>query len=143
MAATNNPLSYDWRGERGFTLVETLVALTVLTLILTASLQIFGTGFRGIRLSSLDAAALDLAASQLAQAGHDAPLEAGERKGKTPDGFEWSLRVEPYLPQGLSESAPVNSLKAYWITADVNWQSSAFSWAQGVSLKTLKVRAAP
>src|SRR5262245_28183325 len=140
-----------WRDESGFTLVETLVSLVVLTLALVALVQIFGTGFRCIRSSESDTASLQLATSQLARAGTELPLRTGQQQGITRGGLEWSVVIEPYVPRrndGDVKSGPVggasaNGLEAYWVTAEVRWQSSAFGSAQGLSLTTLKIRTAP
>jgi type II secretory pathway pseudopilin PulG len=141
--------STPWRDEAGFTLVETLVSLVVLTLALVVLVQIFGIGFRGLRLSESDTAALHLATSQLARAGTETPLRTGQQQGTTSGGLEWSVVIEPYVPRradGEAKSDPVSQaggLEAYWVTAEVRWQSSAFGAAQTLSLTTLKIRTAP
>src|SRR5215510_12254673 len=91
--------STPWPSERGFTLVETLVSLAILTLALVALMEIFGVGFRGVRMSGLDTAALHLATSQLARAGTETPLRAGQQQGTTSGGLEWSVVIEPYAPR--------------------------------------------
>jgi prepilin-type N-terminal cleavage/methylation domain-containing protein len=131
------------RHQRGFTLVETLVSLAMLTLGLVALIQIFGTGFRGIRASDLDAAALHLASSQLARAGTETPLKAGQQQGTTPEGLEWTIALEPYIPPGpeAESAARRGGLEAYWITSTVRWKSSLFAPVQQLELRTLKVAA--
>jgi prepilin-type N-terminal cleavage/methylation domain-containing protein len=131
------------RHQRGFTLVETLVSLAILTLGLVALIQIFGTGFRGIRESDLDAAALHLATSQLARAGTETPLNAGRQQGTTPEGLEWTIALEPYIPPGPEAEAAARKggLEAYWITCTVRWKSSVFAPVQQLELRTLKVAA--
>jgi general secretion pathway protein I len=133
------------RGEGGFTLVETLVSLAILTLALVALVQIFAVGFRGVRLSELDAAALQLATSQLARAGTEAPLAAGRQQGTTSGGLEWSVAIEPYAaPQQVGTEVRIaGGLEAYWVTAEVRWQDSAFAAAQTLSLRTLKIKTVP
>jgi prepilin-type N-terminal cleavage/methylation domain-containing protein len=142
-------VSTRWRDQAGFTLVETLVSLAVLTLALVALVQIFGIGFRGVRLSESDTAALHLATLQLARAGTETPLSAGQQQGTTSGGLEWSVVIEPYVPRGTegeASSQPASragGLEAYWVTAEVRWQSSAFAAAQTLSLTTLKIRTPP
>ena len=140
MSVPNTPR----RDERGFTLIETLVSLAMLTLALVALVQIFGVGFRGVRLSEMDAAALHLATSQLARAGTEAPLRTGEERGTASGGMEWSVVIEPYvLPHAEREPRRAGGLEAFWVTAEVRWQSSAFTPAQSLSLRTLKMTVAP
>ena len=132
------------RGQAGFTLVETLVSLAILTLALVALLQIFGTGLRGVRSSRSDAAALQLATAQLARAGVETPLSAGQQQGTASGGLEWSVLIEPYVSRYAdSEAARAGGLEAYWVTAEVRWQSSESGAVQTVSLATLKIRTAP
>ncbi len=137
MSAPSTP----WSSERGFTLVETLVSLAILTLSLVALIEIFGVGFRGVRMSELDTAALHLATSQLARAGTETPLQAGQQQGTTFGGLEWSVVIEPYVPRyAEGDARHPGGLEAYWVTAEVHWQSSTFAAPQTVSLKTLKIK---
>jgi type II secretory pathway pseudopilin PulG len=128
------------RNDAGFTLVEALVSLVVLTLGLVAVIEIFGNGFRGIRSSEWDAAALQLATSQLTRAGTETPLRRGQQQGTTPQGFDWIVTIEPYGP-ARDELAPPRpaTIEAYWVTADVRWRPSVFSAAQSLSLTTVKL----
>jgi len=137
--------SAPWREERGFTLVEALVSLAILTLALVALVQIFAVGFRGVRMSELDAAALQLATSQLARAGTETPLAAGRQQGTTSGGLEWNVAIEAYVPpeQVGTEVRIARGLEAYWVIAEVRWQSSPFEAAQTLSLRTLKIKTVP
>ena len=128
-------------GERGFTLVETLVSLAILTISLVALVEIFGVGFRGVRMSELDTAALQLATSELARAGTETPLQAGQQQGITSSGLEWSVVIEPYVSRDTEgEVRRSGGLEAYWVTAEVRWRSSTLTAPQSMSLKTLKIR---
>jgi type II secretory pathway pseudopilin PulG len=132
--------SIERRGETGFTLVETLVSLAMLTLALVALLQIFGTGFRGIRSSDLDAAALHVATAQLARVGAETRIKAGQQQGTTTAGVEWAIVVEPYqAPRAADEPVRTAGLEAYWVTCEVRWKSSAFGAPQSLQLKTLRI----
>lgn len=131
------------RKDAGFTLVETLVSLVMLTLSLAALIEIFGGGFRGIRSSELDAAALHLARQQLAVAGSELPLIPGQVQGTGENGLQWSVIVEPYrLPRtqlGAVVSGDAPGLAAYWVVSEVRWRGSALSSPRSVSLTTLKL----
>jgi prepilin-type N-terminal cleavage/methylation domain-containing protein len=127
------------KSEKGFTLVETLVSLAMLTLGLVALVQIFGNGFRGIRDSDLDADALQWAASQLARAGTETALQTGQQTGTTPAGLEWTITIEPYQAPAQREDMPPTGLQAFWVTSEVRWKTSVFASAQSLQLKTLKV----
>jgi prepilin-type N-terminal cleavage/methylation domain-containing protein len=136
MSAPSTP----WPSERGFTLVETLVSLAILTISLVALVEIFGVGFRGVRMSESDTAALHQATSRLARAGTETPLQAGQQQGVTSGGLEWSVVIEPYAARYAEGDTRLGGLEAYWVTVEVRWQSSTLATPQTVSLKTLKVR---
>jgi general secretion pathway protein I len=135
MSVASSPPS----SEKGFTLVETLVSLAMLTLGLVALVQIFGNGFRGIRDSDLDADVLQWATSQLARAGVETPLQTGQQQGTTPAGLEWTITIEPYRQPAQREDMRPTGLQAYWVTSEVRWKNSIFAPAQSLQLKTLKV----
>lgn len=132
------------RKDRGFTLVETLVSLVILTLSLAALIEVFGGGFHGIRSSELDATALHLARQRLVLTGSELPLSPGRLQGTAENGLEWSVVVEPYRPPrsrvgsaAVSKDAP--GIRAYWVVSEVRWQASALLPPRSVSLTTLKL----
>jgi type II secretory pathway pseudopilin PulG len=79
--------------EAGFTLVETLAAFTMLTLVLVVLLgglsQMAGRG----RDAEVMREALRLAKAKLDGIGITEPLAAGESAGRFENGFEWRLRI--------------------------------------------------
>lgn len=131
--------------DAGFTLVETLVSLVMLTITLAALIEVFGGGFRSMRATDLDSAALHLARQQLARAGSDLPLSPGQLQGSTSAGLAWSLTIERYQPPRarLGEATPVaaSGLEAYWVQSQVGWNASSGASARSISLTTLKLAA--
>jgi len=82
------------RTERGFTLIEVVVAFTLLALVFATGLEIFSSGIsRGVELG-LESQALGIAQSKLAALGvEDIPKE-GEAHGETDDGrFRWTTVI--------------------------------------------------
>ncbi|MGK9235087.1 type II secretion system GspH family protein [Inquilinus limosus] len=79
--------------ERGFTLIEVVVALTLLGLILTVIFRIYGTGLTGMaRADGLQRAAIvaEGLAAQLDTAAR--PLRPGDAlSGETDDGYRWRI----------------------------------------------------
>jgi general secretion pathway protein I len=125
------------RGERGFTLIEVLVAFVLLTLVLSLGFQIFSTGMT--RASELDdrSRALDIAQSQLAAAGTATPFEQGQLQGDSEDRrFHWTTTVMP-TDEGQSPDMPTKSPYLLWrVETRVDWQTAA-GRPQQLTLATL------
>jgi general secretion pathway protein I len=109
--------------ERGFTLIEVVVAFVLLSLVLATSFQIFTTGLA--RAGALDdrSRALAVAQSQLSLAGMDQPLKEGESRGETEDRrFRWTTTITP-SDDRPDPSRPVQSAFAlFHVAVRVDWQ---------------------
>jgi general secretion pathway protein I len=81
---------------RGFTLVEVLVALTILALTFGFAYRAMSGGLLRLGDDSRAERAVLLARSQLARVGHDIALIDGETGGRATDGFSWQIRIAPY-----------------------------------------------
>ena len=103
----------------GFTLIEVLVALTILSISLVVLLHIFSDSLHRSRESQTEMAADALAQSLLADAGKGIPLSIGDTNGRAPDGFSWRLHVEPYGSDDDQKSWPMGALT---VSASVGWR---------------------
>lgn len=90
-------------GERGFTLIEVLVALAVLGLVLTAVFRIYGTGTLAVG-RGVDELRLALAAETvLARTRLDLDPRQGRAEGSI-DGIDWRMEARPMpLPPRSAE----------------------------------------
>ena len=79
--------------ERGFTLIEVVVALTILGLVLTVIFRIFGTGMTGMARADMLQRAAIVAEGLAAQLDTAAtPLRLGSTlSGDTDDGYQWRI----------------------------------------------------
>jgi len=111
--------------DRGFTLIEVVVAFVLLTLVLSTAFEVFSAGLA--RAAELDnrATALAIAQSQLAAAGLEQPLKEGETRGESADRrFQWVVRIAKTDP-GTDPSKPAPSIYAlYRIDVVVGWRSA-------------------
>ena len=81
------------RRERGFTLLEVMVALVIAGLALGVMFDAAAVGLRASQRAARTAEALSLARSRLAALGHGAALVAADTQGD--DGaYHWRQRVE-------------------------------------------------
>lgn len=119
-------------GLRGFTLLEILVALSILAVALGAILQSFSSGLRSLGAAEAHALALMHARSQLAKVGPLIPLEPGEQTGAAGE-FEWTVSVRLFeSPEGDPVLDPV--LVSYQLDVTVTWPGGG-----QVELTTIRV----
>lgn len=101
--------------EGGFTLLEALVALAVLSAVLAGVFNVFSSGLRGLSRSDQQLTLALAAESLLDRAELDlAPTGPGDVGGVLPDGVSWRLAKRTYDPallrDGLAvEEAPTRS----------------------------------
>ncbi|MGH8531419.1 MAG: type IV pilus modification PilV family protein [Gammaproteobacteria bacterium] len=126
------------RRARGFSLLEVLVAFSILAIALGVLLQIFATALRSSKLGADYTEAVLWAESLLAGVDLET-APSGEEAGETGGRYQWTRRIEPYFPAHLDpEKLP---LEAYRVTVRVLWQEAAKRRA--VSLITLRLRPRP
>lgn len=119
--------------QRGFTLIEVLIAFAILAMLLGAIYQTFSSGLdASVRAERRAAAALH-AQSVLAALGSDGPLEEGASTGELDGGYRWQTSVR--LLESAGETA---RLDAFEVTVRVSWEATL--GRQGsVSLDTLRL----
>ncbi|MGY4517216.1 type II secretion system protein XpsI [Lysobacter sp. HA18] len=99
--------------QRGYTLIEVVVAFGILAIALTLLLGTLTNSSRQVRWSADAGRAALLAQSILDQVDTDGPLHEGERDGELEDGrYHWQLHVHRYqtnapTTQPVDPNAPV------------------------------------
>ncbi|MEQ1517986.1 MAG: prepilin-type N-terminal cleavage/methylation domain-containing protein [Usitatibacteraceae bacterium] len=96
------------RREGGFSLLEILVAFTLLAVAMGVLMQIFSRGVNGATLADRYAKATMYAESKLASVGVVGELKEGTAAGKFDDDFSWSLAVRPYQDPFPKEATVVD-----------------------------------
>lgn len=109
------------RYSGGFSLLEILVAFSILCLSLGVLMQIFSGGIRNTLVGATYSRAADFAESTLALAGTEYPLEPGVYSGQDRQ-FQWSLEIAPYGPEDLV--APPPHLALFHVAARVSWSEA-------------------
>jgi general secretion pathway protein I len=120
-------------GSEGFTLLEVLVALLILSVSLAVLLAAFSQGLAYARENTTEAAARTLAQSLLAQA-QAAPNPAfGDSVGQSA-ALHWRVHIAPY---GNGSDQTAWQQRAQQIDATVSWNYDGR--ARTVSLSTLRL----
>jgi general secretion pathway protein I len=107
--------------QRGFTLLEIVIAFAIAALALLALYQGVAKALAGTSNAAGTVEALRDAQSLLAAVGTAIPADLGERNGEAPDGFGWRIRVTAAGSRPLAENAKGNlDLRAVEVT--VTWR---------------------
>ena len=118
-ASSRAARSAEAASEAGFTLLEVLVALTVLALSLTVFYPAFTASVRGIATIDGHVAARQIAAGLIEEQGLGRTMTMGTTQGR--DGpHRWRLSVGP-SPEGLGPAATLGDWALFEITATVDW----------------------
>lgn len=91
-----------FRRSAGFTLIEVLVAFSILSLTLATLFSLLSTGARSTRVADEYGEAVVWAESKLAELGVSEPLRVGTRRGSFDARYRWELRIAKRLPHDIS-----------------------------------------
>jgi len=105
-------------GDAGFTLVEVIVALAMMSAGLTILLSMMSSGLAHVASAQKMAEAGALARSLMARVGTEFAIKAGQRDGEYPDGYRWHLKLLPY---GDGKDAGDSPVALYTVSAEIEW----------------------
>ncbi len=137
--SSNKQLRDRRRSQRGFTLLEVLLAVIILGLSITAILQQFSVALRAGGTSRDVSRAVLYAREKLEELKMAQDLPAASGSGTFEDGYTWETRVMPYsIPEPEGEQV-TEQLKheILQLTARVTWQYG--TQEKLVELTTLKM----
>lgn len=118
--------------ESGFSLLEILVAFSILAISLGILLQIFSSGIQLASTGEHYSRALLLAESTLATIGKTQETEVGENSGRVNDFYDWTVNIQLYEEEDLDFERGRLQFSVYHVQVLVRWENRA------VVLETLR-----
>ena len=103
---------------QGFTLMEILVALMVLSISMTVILQLFSGGLRSEKMSEDYQQALFYAKEAMEEILLRQELQEGTFSGAFDEKYNWTMEITADKPLGISR---IKTLYPFYITMNVNW----------------------
>lgn len=123
--------------QLGFSLLEILIAFSILALSLGILLNIFSGGLRRAMISEEYQQAVAIAQSKLDAAGEEEILQDGEIQGSIDDKFYWRVNVQTIIFEEEGMSPDKINVTPYKVTVVVDWLAGENN--RQVELTTLKL----
>ncbi len=137
------------RAERGFTLIEVLIAFVIAALAMGALFSGTVSGLGATAVAAKYDEAISLAKSHMAAIGHGAPIATQETSGADGESFTWHLRVREAGSRQLtlSDQDRANDIKPsravlYDITVTESWKAGGRTRQVTLATRRFDVRAA-
>jgi general secretion pathway protein I len=105
-------------GEKGFALIEILVAVSVLAISLVVIFQLFSGGLKSRKLSEYYTRGVFHAREKMAEILLTPDLSEGETQGEFEDAYEWQAVITRVTPEEDQEKVPVELLN---IAIHITW----------------------
>ena len=120
--------------DRGFSLIEILVAFSIAAISLTIIYQIYTKGTASAILGKDYSRAVIIAESRLDELGTTLDLKTNQFNGTAEDKFYWTVTVDNYSPAETGDF--VENLQLKSVRVDVSWETAGK--IRTVTLRSLK-----
>ena len=123
--------------QEGFSLLEILIAFSILALSLGILLNIFSGGLRRTIVSEEYQKAVTIAQAKISAAGVEFPMDEGQKQGQSLDKFNWSLVMQPLNTDDVAAASEAMGIQVYEVISRVQWMAGDND--RQVELITLKL----
>ncbi len=124
--------------NKGFALIEVIIALAILAIGLTVIIELFSGGLRLAKVSEEYTRAMNLGRMKMEEIAYQPKLEEGTSEGEFDDIFRWQVRINKkmdFLPVDKdSDFKP--PIELFQVRVDILWKSG--SKERSASLESLK-----
>ncbi len=115
----------DGNGDRGFTLIEVLTAMMILTISMVTIFHLFSDGLNSAKLCTGYTRAIFHARAKMEEVLLADRLGEGESDGIIEEDYQWRLRI---VPVEVDEEADLkdrtgSSVKLFQVSVDVTWKN--------------------
>jgi general secretion pathway protein I len=127
--------------HQGFSLLEILVAFSILAVSLTILLNIFASGLNATSTAEDYTLAVQIAESLMAKTGVETPLQISQTSGIVHNKYRWQITIQPFVfsSEPINPPPPVNFFK---VKVLVTWGDNETRSRQ-IKLVTLKLTNRP
>jgi len=124
---TSAPQMQNFHRQRGFTLLEIMLAFVIFALVFAASLQVLTGALRNTGRSEDYSQAALWAQSKMDTVGIDPVVEEGSFSGEFENDYEWQMEISVYEPPVTQEGSGVLEVdvpvELYLVELTVMWGS--------------------
>lgn len=113
----------DGNGHRGFTLIEVLTAMMILTISIVTIFHLFSEGLKSVDVSTGYTRAIFHARAKMEEVLLADRLREGETEGIIEAGYRWRLNIVPVEKEEDSGSLSGPSVKLFQVSVDVIWDN--------------------
>lgn len=128
--------------QQGFSLLEILIAFSILALSLGILLKIFSAGVNTAMIAENYSAAVELSESLMAKTGIETPLQTGQSTGQESNLYHWRVDISSFTPNADHIDTKTLTAELFKVKVTVNWNDGNASDRQ-VELITLKLLKKP
>jgi general secretion pathway protein I len=124
--------------QQGFSLLEILIAFSILAVSLSILLNIFSLGVTSAGVAEDYTAAVQIAESLMAKTGVEKPLQMGESVGIIHDKYHWQVLIQPFALASQPIETTTLSTALFKVRVTVYWGDDK-AHSREVKLVTLKL----